>query len=196
MSTIFVTDRPYHSCPRPPSVAQTFPPHGAGEHHFARIDAGIGAGGAAHGSHGRWGMTITAEEVMTKDAVSVDETATLGEALETLSELQVRHLPVVRDGEVVGMISDRDLRDVDLKTVQDFAGLESALARLGRPVSSLMTGSVLSVGPEAEIGEVIDLMLEERVGAVPVVDDDSGDLVGIVSYVDVLRALRGEVAEH
>jgi len=141
-------------------------------------------------------MTITAEEVMTKDAVSVDETATLGEALETLSELQVRHLPVVRDGEVVGMISDRDLRDVDLKTVQDFAGLESAMARLGRPVSSLMTGSVVSVGPEAEIGEVIDLMLEERVGAVPVVDDDSGDLVGIVSYVDVLRALRGEVAEH
>jgi CBS domain-containing protein len=49
-----------------------------------------------------------------------------------------------------------------------------------------MSSNVLSVGLEADLAEIIDLMLDQRVGAVPVVDAD-GTLVGIVSYVDILR---------
>jgi acetoin utilization protein AcuB len=53
-----------------------------------------------------------------------------------------------------------------------------------------MSTDVLSVDPETDVGEVVDLMIEHRVGAVPVVDADSEELVGIVSYMDVLRASR------
>ena len=101
----------------------------------------------------------------------------------------------VADGDVVGMISDRDLKRVAPTTVQDFEQVEGAQARLGQSVASLMSGDVLSVGPTTDIGEVIDLMLEEKVGAIPVLDDETGDLVGIVSYVDILRALRRKLDE-
>jgi len=137
-------------------------------------------------------MTTTAEEIMSVPATSIDVDTTVARALEILSEMQVRHLPVLRDGEVVGMISDRDLRSIVPTTVRDFEEIETSQARLGQPVASLMTGDPLTVEPSAEIGEVIDLMLEEKVGAVPVVDPDNGELLGIVSYVDLLRVLRPE----
>lgn len=49
--------------------------------------------------------------------------------------------------------------------------------------------------PDFEVSEAVDLMLENRIGAVPVVDPVNGDLVGILSYVDLLRGLRDEWAD-
>jgi len=57
------------------------------------------------------------------------------------------------------------------------------------PVADLMSSDVISVELETGIDEIIDLMIDEKVGAVPVVDD-RGVLVGIVSYVDLLNELR------
>jgi acetoin utilization protein AcuB len=53
-----------------------------------------------------------------------------------------------------------------------------------------MTSDVITVHPESDASEAIDLMIEHRVGALPVVEPDSTKLVGIVSYVDALRAAR------
>jgi acetoin utilization protein AcuB len=53
-----------------------------------------------------------------------------------------------------------------------------------------MTTDVISVNPETELEEVVDLMIEHKIGAVPVVEADSSKLVGIVSYIDALRAAR------
>jgi len=90
---------------------------------------------------------------------------------------------------VVGIISDRDLRAVSaLADTDDDA--EARRQALARPVSSVMSSNVISVHPDAEVPEVIDLMIEHRVGAIPVVEPGSGKLVGIVSYVDALRAAR------
>ena len=56
-----------------------------------------------------------------------------------------------------------------------------------------MTGSVLSVDSEAPLTDAVELMLEHKIGAVPVVDAD-GKLVGIVSYMDVLRVFMADAA--
>lgn len=133
---------------------------------------------------------MTAEEIMTDDVTTIDEGATLGAALEVMEEQGIRHLPVVRGREVIGMLSDRDLRGVGVSMVHDIESLDRLQARLGRRVTELMSGNVLTVGPQSEVGEIVDLMVEEKVSAVPVVDEDGNDLVGIVSYVDVLRAVR------
>lgn len=50
-----------------------------------------------------------------------------------------------------------------------------------------MTGGAAAVSPDADVSEVIDLMLDERIGAVPVVDE-ADHVCGIISYVDILRA--------
>ena len=57
-----------------------------------------------------------------------------------------------------------------------------------------MSADVATIAPAAELVEVIDAMLESGVGALPVVDDAADELLGIVSYVDVLRAVREERA--
>lgn len=135
-------------------------------------------------------MTMTVAEIMTPNPVTVDEMATVGEALELLSSLEVRHLPVISEGELQGILSDRDLKGIGVDLEADPEGLERVKALLSAPVGRMMSGNVLSVDPSSDVSELIDLLLSEKVGAVPVVDEESSDLVGIVSYVDVLRALR------
>lgn len=108
-----------------------------------------------------------------------------------LIDLDVRHLPIVSDGELVGIISDRDLREVTSRLVAEG---ETEINRvLDRPISDLMSADVLSVDPETELEEVVDLMIEHRVGALPVVSPGTDELVGIVSYVDVLRAAHDKI---
>lgn len=133
---------------------------------------------------------MTADEIMTADVTTLDEGSTLGDALELMEEQDIRHVPVVRGGEVIGMLSDRDLRSLGVSLVSDLESLDKLQARLQGKVSSLMTGNVFTVDRAADVKDVMDLMIEEKVSAVPVVEDDTATLVGIISYVDVLRALR------
>lgn len=127
-------------------------------------------------------------DVMTPNPERAEVTETVREALLKLTEMDIRHLPIVEEGQLVGMISDRDLREVVVPMVSD---LELAAAtvdsRFERPVSELMTGDVISVHPETDISEVIEIMIDHRVGAMPVVEPSTLALVGIISYIDILR---------
>ena len=135
---------------------------------------------------------ITASELMTPRPVAIRSTDSVSEAVRILQELEIRHLPVVNEQqEPVGMLSDRDLRSLSVPVLLDDEWLGTARSALDAPVASLMTASPLSVELEADAAEVVDLMLDNKVGAIPVVDAE-GRLAGIVSYVDVLRRLSLE----
>ena len=128
---------------------------------------------------------------LTPNPATADATASIRAALRKLLDLDVRHLPIVSDGELVGIISDRDLKEV---TSRILAEGETRIDRvLDRPVADLMSADVVSVDPETDLEEVVDLMIEHRVGALPVVSPGTDELVGIVSYVDVLRVARDSV---
>lgn len=133
---------------------------------------------------------MNAAEIMTENVTTVEESTTIGEAFQLMEEQEIRHLPVVRGQEVVGMLSDRDLRALGLSLVTDIEGMDRLQARFAGKVTDLMSSNVLTVDPETDVQEIVDLMLEEKISAVPVVDEDTGRLAGIVSYVDVLRAVR------
>jgi CBS domain-containing protein len=128
-------------------------------------------------------------EVMTRRPTAILETASVRAALAAMTELDVRHLPVVNpDHEVVGILSDRDLRGLPL--VHRAADLpRTDLVDLDAPVSSIMSSNVISLEADDDLEKAVELMLEERIGAVPVVTP-SGRLLGIVSYIDALRAYR------
>jgi acetoin utilization protein AcuB len=132
---------------------------------------------------------MTAQEIMTPDPATVTPKTTIAEAWDLMRELDVRHLPVVDGDALVGMLSDRDLGSLDIGRILAFDGAAAVRAELARPVIDRMSVDVVSVHPEAEVSDVIDLLLEARIGAVPVVRPDSREIVGIVSYVDILRAL-------
>lgn len=134
---------------------------------------------------------MVVSEIMTPSPATADAAASIRAVMRRLIDLDVRHLPIVNDGELVGIISDRDLREVTSRLVAEG---ETQIDRvLDRPISDLMSADVLSVDPETELEDVVDLMIEHRVGALPVVSPGTDELVGIVSYVDVLRAARDSI---
>lgn len=134
-------------------------------------------------------------DLMTKDPVTVQSETTLGRAAEALFGSSFRHLPILRGTALVGIISDRDLRSLSMPRHVDQEALEGLKARYDQPVSTLMNHDVVSVDPESDISDVVNIMLEHKVGAVPVVAPSSGDLVGIISYVDVLRAIVDKLGD-
>jgi len=132
---------------------------------------------------------MIARDIMTESPVTISPSTTVVEAAEILLDNEIRHLPVVEGRELVGMISDRDLRGLYIPRFEDEDALRDAQARYDAPISTLMTPDVVSLEPDADLQEIIGQLLEQKVGAIAVTDASTGDLLGIVSYVDVLRAL-------
>lgn len=128
---------------------------------------------------------MVVSEVMTENPATVDASRSVREVLRELYELDVRHLPVVDNGQLVGIVSDRDMRAVTVPLLDGGSG-----DQLDQSISDLMSSDVVSVDPEMDLTEVVDLMIEHRIGAVPVVAPETQDLVGIVSYIDILKAAR------
>ncbi|AUX26908.1 hypothetical protein SOCEGT47_074780 [Sorangium cellulosum] len=135
---------------------------------------------------------ISAAELMTENPRTIRDDDLMGEAMDVLQTMDFRHLPVVdENGELVGMLSDRDLRALDLLHSPDAEAADRAQQKARLPVSAMMSGNVVSVGPDADVTELMELMLENKIGALPVVDGE-GEVLGIVSYVDVFRGLLEE----
>jgi acetoin utilization protein AcuB len=136
---------------------------------------------------------MTAEQIMTGDPITITERASLAEVMEILSEREVRHLPVIRDGEVVGIISDRDVRSLGLSMAMDIENMMRSKPLLAMTASSVMSSDVVLAERDTSAGDIVELILSEKVGAIPVVDTDTNCLVGIVSYTDILREMKSEL---
>jgi len=134
-------------------------------------------------------------DLMTPYPLTVTPQASIAEAWDVMRELAVRHVPVVEDGVLVGMLSDRDLARVNIARVLKVEGADALREELETPIVEVITSDVIFVEPETEVGEVISLLLEHRIGALPVGEPGTREVLGIISYVDVLRALQDLVEE-
>ena len=133
---------------------------------------------------------MTAHDLMTPNPSTVTAQATIAEAWDLMRELDARHVPVV-DGEMlVGMLSDRDIGNLDVGRLLTEEGAEALRRRLARPVAQLMSDDVIAAEPETDASDLITLFLEHKVGAIPIVLAGTRRIVGIVSYIDVLRGLQ------
>ena len=145
-------------------------------HHVAR-KLGAPASGACAG------------DVMTAEVFTASPDDMLLEAADLMAAHRIRHLPVVDEGgRLVGIVTERDLRTALGVPSQALEHWASALGR-DRTVQEVMSESVASVRPDQPLEQVIGVMLSRSVGALPVVDNDRHP-IGIVSYLDILRAAR------
>lgn len=137
-----------------------------------------------------WLEPLPVRDFMHAPVATVTPETPAREAARLLRARQIRHLPVVdRNGHLVGIVTDRDLRQVVFHPAVQ-ARLSSTGEALGDlPVRDLMTWGVVTVAPWADLREAARLMHERKIGALPVVDD--GRLVGILTETDVLRAFEG-----
>ena len=138
---------------------------------------------------------MRASALMTTHPVTVTTKATIAEALALMRDLDIRHVPVVEQGALVGMLSDRDLAYLDVGASLTDVGATRLRRELSTPVVKAMSSDVIYVEPETDVSEIVTLLLEHKIGAVPVVHPDTRAVVGIVSYIDVLRAVQDALEE-
>jgi acetoin utilization protein AcuB len=117
-------------------------------------------------------IVITVRQVMDGRPVVVGPETSCGEGRRLMAEHGFRHLPVLSEGRLVGIVSDRDLR--------------SAEARADTAAARVMTPDPVAVTPDTRVEHAARVMLERRFGALPVTE--RGALVGIVTSTDLLRA--------
>jgi len=131
---------------------------------------------------------IRARDIMTRPVTTFRQEMTVGAAVKAMRARKMRHAPVVDDkGALVGIVTDRDLRQVILEPA-----LQQELEALGRTlrtrtVKDVMTWGPMTVKPESGIREAAQIMHANKIGALPVIE--RGRIVGMLTGSDVLRAL-------
>jgi acetoin utilization protein AcuB len=133
---------------------------------------------------------LLVKDSMTREVVTVGPQTSAADALKLCRDRRIRHLPVVEDGRLVGMVSDRDLRSATpaLGDPNRAAALEEI-----RVVDAMNT-DLHTADPEDPIENAAREMFERRIGSLPVTD--GGELVGILTASDVMRALVHLVGAH
>jgi CBS domain-containing protein len=131
---------------------------------------------------------------MTGALITVRPDTPVLDARHLMLQRRIRHLLVTSEsGGLVGIVTDRDIR-LNLPsqaTSLSVWEINHLLTRL--TVDTVMTGSVITLGPDREARDAAQLMLDHQIGALPVMDD--GHLVGIVTETDLLRAFV-RTADH
>lgn len=130
---------------------------------------------------------MTIKTWMKHPVITVKPQDSVRHAREVMEERRINQLPVVVDGHLVGIVTDRDLRDAfpsvfEAEEPRHHRGAEPSTI----PVQDVMTANVLTLAPAASLADAARLMRRERIGAIPIVD--GGRLVGILSRCDVLDA--------
>jgi len=137
---------------------------------------------------------IRVGDCMTRPAVTIPWDALTGVAWKLMRARKIRHLPVLDDkGSLVGIVTDRDLRQVIFDPViqEQLGNLSRALNLL--TIREVMTWGVVTAHPLTEIRRAARIMREQRIGALPVVEDNK--VVGILTETDVIQTFLDVLGE-
>jgi acetoin utilization protein AcuB len=126
---------------------------------------------------------------MSPKVLTLQPSDSISSAIHLMKEKRIRRIPIVNgSGKLVGIVSDRDLKDVSPSraTTLDIWELHAVLDKL--KIGDIMTKKPFTVTPDTPIERAAQIMLEKRVEGLPVVDA-KGALVGILTEGDVFKAL-------
>ncbi len=135
------------------------------------------------------------KDVMHSEVTTTPLGTPVQEAFEIMRDGGFRHLPVLDEfGKVVGILSDRDLRSVGAIYKDDATGTEEFLVTEDTMVDKIMAANPFSVSPEDSVSFAIDIIWEKRIGCLIV--SKGGELLGVLSYMDLLDALKKILDKH
>jgi acetoin utilization protein AcuB len=132
-------------------------------------------------------------DVMTRDPVTLTARETVGQADEVMTQNKFRQIPIVRGKELVGIVTDRDVRSFLSGSL--LGNPQDRDRALNTPVQEIMTTDPITTSPDDDLQEILEILIEEKIGGIPVVDETEG-LVGIVTYVDLLRCFLARLQEE
>lgn len=127
---------------------------------------------------------MNVDSIMSTKVVSISADDKLDIVKDIMELASVRHLPVVRLGRLVGVVTQRDLLKASLSTVMGLPASEHARFLRGVSIEEVMSTPPRSIAVDATIQEAARLMSEHKIGCLPVLDGEK--LVGILTETDVL----------
>lgn len=124
---------------------------------------------------------------MATQVVTIDEDMSVIEATRIIKEHRIRRLPVVKEGKLLGIVTDRDLKEATPSRVSslDVHELYSLLSEI--KVKDVMTKHPLNIGPDESVEKAAVLMLENRISGLPVLENDN--MVGVITQTDIFKVL-------
>jgi len=126
-------------------------------------------------------------DYMTTELVTVQETDTLLDATMFFVRSTFRHLPVVRGRQLVGVITERDVKQYAPSVLSGISAEDYNSIMETTPISRVMARSPITVRPEQSVLEAAKLLYAKRLGCLPVIQDS--ELVGIITTTDMLKVL-------
>lgn len=127
------------------------------------------------------------QDWMSKNLVTIDENTSIMKASKVMKQNNIQHLPVTRKGRLVGIVSDRDLKEAtpSKATALDIHEMYYLLDNLA--VKSLMPPTLITIAPGDTVEKAAAVMLKNHISALPVVDAN-GALAGIITKGDLFRS--------
>lgn len=126
-------------------------------------------------------------EFMTQELTTLQETDSLLDAAMVFIRTPLRHLPVLRERKLVGMVTEREIKQFASSPMSRNSPEEYNAMMEATPVSRVMTRDPLAVKPDQSMHETAGLMYERKLSALPVVEN--GELIGIITTTDMLALL-------
>jgi CBS domain-containing protein len=132
---------------------------------------------------------LRVRDIMGKNVVRISVSERLSTVEDIMTLGHVRHMPVVRGGKLVGVVSERDLLRASLSVLSEHRGAERRAFLHVVEIARVMSAPPIVIGPDATIDEAALVMAEKKIGCLPVVENDH--LLGMVTETDVLRSVAG-----
>ncbi len=126
-------------------------------------------------------------EWMTSNPITITPQTTLPETHRLMREHKIRRLPVINKGKLVGIVTLGDIREAQPSDATTLSIYELNYLMDQVTAKEFMTQDPVTVSPDATIGEAARLMVEHKIGGLPVMED--GELVGIITETDLCRLL-------
>ena len=127
---------------------------------------------------------------MTKSLITITPQTTLPEVQRIMLEHKIRRLPVVKSGELAGIVTLGDIREAKPSDATTLSIYEMNYFMDRLTAKDFMTSNPITITPDATIAEAARLMVEHKIGGLPVMD--SGKLVGIITETDLCRLLMSQ----
>lgn len=129
---------------------------------------------------------LTVADVMTHEVRTLTGDENLRYLQDSMDLHRFRHMPVVSDGRVVGVVSHRDILRASASTLMPHNGQQNEFLGRHFHAAGIMAGDVTTVRGTMKLREAAQLMGERKLGCLPVTDDD-GKLIGIVTEADFVK---------
>ncbi len=130
-------------------------------------------------------MAKTVRDIMATEVTTLGRNDSLQLAKDIMTLGRVRHFPVIDDGKVVGVVSQRDLYKASLGAVMKYGEKAQRAFLEGIVIKEIMSDPPITIAPHASVQEAARLMMEKKIGCLPVLE--GAQLVGIVTETDMLK---------